>query len=108
MKKNPGLTMKSLIQGFSKTQRSVLGYERYRIRSMTDGAKATYCVDIFTRSGIVIKTKYSYLSDETLGRFISHTVDSLSCRLQPMHAGSDAKPLEHASLVNNVREIASA
>ena len=60
---------------------------------MTDGAKAIHSVDIYARSGIIIKTKCSYLTDRSLREFISGTVDSLLRREQVMPSAFKVEPV---------------
>jgi hypothetical protein len=55
----------------------MLGYERYKVRSVKEQSRTIYWVDAYTKSGLTIKTEYDYLSGSTLSRSIEDTMNDL-------------------------------
>jgi hypothetical protein len=71
-----------LIKQFAVEQIKALGYEQYIVRSVVEKGKGKHWlhwVDIYTRSGLIIKTKLSSISDIQLSSFIDCTIEKL-CR----------------------------
>ena len=66
------------IKQFARKQKAVLGYERYQIRSEKYSRKYEHWVDVYTRSGLVIKTKLCCISDAQLEDFITRTIGKIN------------------------------
>jgi hypothetical protein len=61
-------------------QKAVLGYELYKVRSIVDQGRMLHWVDVYTKTGLVIKTKYDYISSSKLSRFIIDVMTYLRFR----------------------------
>jgi hypothetical protein len=71
--------IQEIIKQFAIKQIKALGYERYMVRSEIEKGKGTllYWVEVYTKSGLIIKTKFSSLSDIELSSFIGCTMEQL-------------------------------
>jgi hypothetical protein len=77
------MSVNELVKKFAIEQKETLGYERYMVRSEIGKGKTKnwlHWVDIYTRSGLIIKTKHSSLSDIELSSFIGDTIEKMSIR----------------------------
>jgi hypothetical protein len=74
------VSLHELIKQFAIEQIKAIGYEKYMVRSAAGKDKDKHWlhwVDIYTRSGLIIKTKLSSLSDIELSSFIGCTIEKL-------------------------------
>ncbi|MCK5609841.1 hypothetical protein KAR91_48665 [Candidatus Pacearchaeota archaeon] len=58
--------MESKIKNFESLQKKILGFIRYKIRTI----KNDYFVDVYMENGLLIKTKKSYVTEKNIIDFI--------------------------------------
>jgi len=60
------MEIKAMIRQFQAHQIESFGYERFKVRKDSKSPGLEYSLDVYTRSGLVIKTKLSHLSEEKI------------------------------------------
>lgn len=72
---------KELISTFNRAQKKLYGYKKYKVRSSIEFIRGTlyqqwyHCIDVYTKSGLLIRTSKTGLNNDEVSLFINNEID---------------------------------